>query len=55
MFNPIFKKKIQELKHPGRWAIPEPESPSSESLYLWFQTMGIDLSTLVIVVITQIN
>ena len=33
MLNPIFWKKVQEQKHPGRWGIVEPQIPSIEVLF----------------------
>ena len=33
MLNPIFWKKVQEQKHPGRWEIAECQMPSIEMLF----------------------
>ena len=33
MLNPIFWKKIQEQKHPGRWGIAEHQIPSIKVLF----------------------
>ena len=33
MLNPIFSKKVQEQKHPGRWGIVEHQIPSINVLF----------------------
>ena len=33
MLNPIFWKKVQEQKHPGRWEIAEHQIPSIKVLF----------------------